>query len=104
MSDVREKGEPAFGEPNSFKPENGADLEASRGTTTMDGRKMSRIGPPIEKKTSIAETANGTDSASETKHGDLVAMEANNAIQYRTCSWPKVGGALKTWWFELMML
>jgi hypothetical protein len=89
MSDLREKNEPAFGEGGSFKPNGDADLESRRGSTTTQGRRMSRIGPPP--KSSAVSFPDGTGSDDE--HGKLVAMEADNAIKYRTCSWQKVGQA-----------
>ena len=84
MAQMREKTEPGFGEGGTFKPggENG-DLEGRRASTTVQGRKMSRIAPP--RTDSLIDGA-GPDE----DYGKLVAMEADNAIKYRTCSWPKV--------------
>jgi hypothetical protein len=53
-----------------------------RGSVTVDGRRMSRIGPPP--KGSIVDAEQGEEQAR------LVAAEAGNEIQYRTCSWQKV--------------
>ena len=82
MSDFNEKKD-AFGAGGSFQPQNG-DLEGRRGSTTVQGRKMSRIGPPVK----MGSIPGGSDEDDE--HGRLVAMEADNAIQYRTCSWQMV--------------
>jgi len=57
------------------------DEVARRGSTTVRGRRMSRIGPPP----GMPGNADGIDDYSM-----LVQMEANNAIKYRTCSWQKV--------------
>ena len=90
MSDLREKNEkydPGFGEGGTFRPTGSADLERQRhGSVMVDGRRMSRIGPPL-KSGSI--DLSGQDADDE--HGKLVAMEESNAIKYRTCSWQKVG-------------
>ncbi len=67
----------AFGEKGTFNPD--GDVEGGRrGSTMVQGRKMSRIGP----------APRGSISADE--HAKLVEMEADNAIQYRTCSWQMV--------------
>jgi len=84
MSEMNEKGEPVFGEGNTFKPDEGLDIEGRRDSTMVHGRKMSRIGPP-PKIGSLPDT-----SGSDDEYGKLVAMEANDAIKYRTCSWQKV--------------
>ena len=77
MSSDEMSAEKAFGEPGSFQP--GGDVEGGRrDSTIVQGRKMSRIGPPPR----------GSVSADE--HAKLVEMEADNAIQYRTCSWQMV--------------
>ena len=70
-----------------FKPGEaiGGDLEGRRASTTIQGRKMSRIAPP--RTNSLLDA----DASSDDEHGKLVAMEADNAIKYRTCSWQKVG-------------
>ena len=86
MSDVREKNEPGFGEGGSFAPSGSVDLER-RGSTTVHGRKMSRIGPPPKSGSLSLPDGSGSDD----DYGKLVAMEADNAIKYRTCSWQKVG-------------
>ena len=54
-----------------------------RGSTIVQGRKMSRIGPPLDSLAVIAPVGNA-------EHSKLVEMEADNAIKYRTCSWQKV--------------
>lgn len=94
MSNLREKrDEPVFGQPGSFETNlNGmADLEARRtSTTTVQGRKMSRIGPPPKASMEIPEDASSGD-----EYNKLVEMEANDAIKYRTCSWQKVGSRWK---------
>lgn len=53
---------------------------------TIGGRPMNRIDGPMNRRTSI----NGDDSSLELSVGKQIEMEAENAIQYRTCSWPKV--------------
>ena len=81
----------AFGEGDSFKPEGNYDPEGQRrGSTIVAGRKMSRIGPPP--KGSISASAPVGDELDS--QAQLVAMEANNAIKYRTCSWPMVSHLL----------
>ncbi len=81
MSELREKNESGFGEGGSFNPNGRTDLERS-GSTTLSGRKMSRIGPP-PMRSSL--------TGGEDDYGKLLAMEEHNAIKYRTCSWQKVG-------------
>ncbi|OCT44770.1 N amino acid transport system protein [Cladophialophora carrionii] len=89
MSDVREKSEPGFGEGGSFNPSGSVDLER-RGSTTVHGRKMSRIGPPPKPGSLSLPDTSGSDD----EYGKLVAMEADNAIKYRTCSWQKTAALL----------
>ncbi|KIY01256.1 uncharacterized protein Z520_02808 [Fonsecaea multimorphosa CBS 102226] len=89
MSAMNEKTEPGFGEGNGFKPEGSVDLEGRRDSTMVQGRKMSRIGPP-PKIGSLPDTS----STSDDEYGKLVAMEANDAIKYRTCSWQKTAALL----------
>lgn len=82
------KEEPTFGQPGLLQPdENGAaDPEARRySTTSVHGRKMSRIGPPRKASLDISDDAGSGD-----EYNRLVEMEANDAIKYRTCSWQKV--------------
>ena len=45
---------------------------------------MNRIGPPL------AGTVTGDTDSDSVDVGKLVELESNNAIKYRTCSWPKV--------------
>jgi hypothetical protein len=85
MSDLREKNEPGS-DKGSFRPDGSVDLER-RGSTTVHGRKMSRIGPPPKPGSLSLPDTSGSDD----EYGKLVAMEADNAIKYRTCSWQKVG-------------
>jgi hypothetical protein len=59
-----------------------------RSSTTVQGRKMSRIGPP-PKLGSIP-----VDSDEGEAQAKLVEMEADNAIKYRTCSWQKTAALL----------
>lgn len=59
------------------------DVERRRSSTTVGGRRMSRIAPP-----KIGEIP--SDSGSGDEHAKLTEMEAENAIKYRTCSWQKV--------------
>ena len=84
MSGLRDEKNEPFGEPGSFKPDQNVDVER-RNSTTVHGRKMSRIGPP-PKIGSIPD-----DSCSGDDYNKLVEMEAHDAIKYRTCSWQKVG-------------
>ncbi|KIX04301.1 uncharacterized protein Z518_05168 [Rhinocladiella mackenziei CBS 650.93] len=88
MTEVREK-DGIFGEPDSFKLGQDVDIEQRRNSTTVHGRKMSRIGPP-PKTGSLA----GIDPDSVDEYGKLVEMEANDAIKYRTCSWQKTAALL----------
>jgi len=55
---------------------------------TNGPRRGSRIDKAITKPISGAEYAD--DSSSGLSVGKQVELEAGNAIQYRTCSWPKV--------------
>lgn len=89
MSHLNEKDEPGFGQPGVLKPDQnvGADLEARRTSTSVNGRRMSRIGPPPKQSLEIPVADN---ASSGDEYGKLVEMEANDAIQYRTCSWQKV--------------
>lgn len=88
MSHIREKDEPGFGESGILKPDEHQmpDLEARRSSTSVQGRRMSRIGPPPKKSLEIPMD----DNSSQDEYTKLVEMEAHNAIQYRTCSWQKV--------------
>ena len=71
----------------SESPNEKYDAEGGRrASTTVGGRKMSRIGPPPSVPAGLP--AAGTESTDE--YSKLVAMEADNAIKYRTCSWQKV--------------
>ena len=70
--------EKAFGEGDSFKPDSISQGER-RGSTTVRGRKMSRIGPPP-----TTGVAGDSDSGSGDEITRLVEMEAENAIKYRT--------------------
>lgn len=85
MAEVREKNEQGFGEASSFPAGQDVDIEQRRGSTTVQGRRMSRIGPP-PKLGSVPD-----DSGSGEEYTKLVEMEAGDAIKYRTCSWQKVG-------------
>ena len=79
-----------FGDKGAFNPQSDYDAErkgssgSRRGSTVVNGRKMSRIGPPPKMSLSAG------DSDQDDGHARLVDAEANNAIQYRTCSWQKV--------------
>lgn len=85
MSDFQEKkDEGKFGGPFDPDMENGG----RRGSTTVQGRKMSRIGPP-PKLGSIP--VDSDDGDQQTK---LIEMEAENGIKYRTCSWQKTAALL----------
>lgn len=83
MADFYEKKH-SFGEGGTFDP-NGQMNGSRRGSTTVQGRKMSRIGPPPKLGSIPVDSDDGDVQAR------LIAMEADNAIQYRTCSWQKVG-------------
>ena len=89
MSHVNEKKEePGFGQSGFLQPnENGpTDAQDRRySTTSVHGRRMSRIGPPRKSSLDITD-----DTGSGDEYNRLVEMEANDAIKYRTCSWQKV--------------
>ena len=89
MTGLTEKDQP-FGETGAFKPGDNVDLER-RGSTTVAGRKMSRIGPP-PRNSSIVPVSD--DNGIVDEYGKLVEMEAGDAIKYRTCSWQKVDYSL----------
>ncbi|KIW60632.1 hypothetical protein PV05_00834 [Exophiala xenobiotica] len=89
MTGLTEKDQP-FGEAGAFKPGDNVDLER-RGSTTVAGRKMSRIGPP-PRKSSIVPVSD--DNGIVDEYGKLVEMEAGDAIKYRTCSWQKTAALL----------
>lgn len=90
MSNISEKNEASFGEGASFNPNDQIDAEGQRrrSSTMVHGRRMSRIGPP-PKSLSVS---NGSGEEDYTK---LIAMEADNAIKYRTCSWQKVSDTFR---------
>lgn len=56
-----------------------------RGSTVVEGRRMSRIGPPPTRKSSVGA---GIQTDGDVQAA-LVEMEADNAIKYRTCPWWK---------------
>ena len=68
----------------AFEPSDEKYDTARRGSTTVAGRKMSRIGPPPRGSISVDAPEGGDE------YSKLVAMETDNAIKYRTCSWQKV--------------
>jgi hypothetical protein len=86
MAGFTEKDQ-SFDQGGAFKPGDNVDLER-RGSTTVAGRKMSRIGPP-PRNSSIVPVSD--DNSVVDEYGKLVEMEAGDAIKYRTCSWQKVG-------------
>lgn len=71
------------------------DPERRGSFTVMDGRRMSRIGPPPNASNEAAKHAS-TDEGFEVNQ--LIEMEADNAIKYRTCSWQKVGFGISYWY------
>lgn len=85
MAEKGEKDIPVFGDGGTFNPDQQADLEQRRNSTTVHGRRMSRIGPPPKLGSLPDESGSGDE------YDKLVEMEANDAIKYRTCSWQKVG-------------
>ncbi|KAJ9495258.1 hypothetical protein LTR99_004353 [Exophiala xenobiotica] len=89
MAGFTEKDQ-SFGQGDAFKPGDNVDLER-RGSTTVAGRKMSRIGPP-PRKSSIVPVSD--DNSVVDEYGKLVEMEAGDAIKYRTCSWQKTAALL----------
>ena len=93
MAHIQEKNEPDFGKSGNLKAEDNGnvDIEGRRSSTTVQGRRMSRIGPP-PRNASITMAAE--EGATTEEHSKLVEMEANDAIKYRTCSWQKVGLAV----------
>jgi hypothetical protein len=86
MSAFNEKDQ-KFGE-GGFQPD--GDMGGSRrGSVTVQGRKMSRIGPTPR----LGSKAGAVDADEGDVQARLIAMEADNAIQYRTCSWQKVSNS-----------
>ena len=69
-------------------PGNGNEAETQRRSSTVlpDGRQLKRIAPLPARL--LKDEMVKTDSLDAV--GRLVAMEADNAIKYRTCSWQKV--------------
>ena len=70
---------------DNYDPETAA-VRAPRG---LGGKPMNRIDGPLKARSgSLA----GVDDSSSNDFsiGKQIEMEAENAIQYRTCSWPKV--------------
>lgn len=65
----------------------GYDPEATR---EHGDRPIRRISEPIIKPV----VGGGSDSDSTVSVGKQIAMEESNAIQYRTCSWPKTAALL----------
>lgn len=66
------------------QPVNVLDPESLR----IGGKPMKRIDGALKRRTSIS--GQGDDSSADFSIGKQIEMEAGNAIQYRTCSWPKV--------------
>lgn len=76
------------------------DSEKASGNGSRDfdveggGRRTSSIGKPGTRIAPVLKHLRGTDYASSDSEADILAgqieAESNNAIQYRTCSWPKV--------------
>ncbi|KAF2018824.1 hypothetical protein BU24DRAFT_405574 [Aaosphaeria arxii CBS 175.79] len=71
--------------PELYDPENTANVIYGPG-----GRPMRRIDGPNRRDMNIVQD----DSSDEFTVGRQIAMEADNAIQYRTCSWPKTAALL----------
>ncbi|KAK6380678.1 uncharacterized protein PV06_09840 [Exophiala oligosperma] len=90
MATFADKDQP-FGAADSFKPGDNVDLERRGSTTTVQGRKMSRIGPPPRNSSIVPVTE---ENGVKDEYGKLVEMEANDAIKYRTCSWQKTAALL----------
>lgn len=59
-------------------------------STTVRGMKMNRIAPPAGHKGSISDPGHPEVDAQQ----QMLEMEADNAIQYRTCSWQKTAALL----------
>ena len=67
----------------------GQDIER-RLSTTVQGTQMKRIAPPAGHKGSISDPGHPDVDAQQ----QMIEMEADNAIQYRTCSWQKTAALL----------
>jgi len=70
---------------------NGSNLDAEKGSRNKYGRSGNtaggRIGPVLSH---LKGYDFGSDDSGSDILGKQLEMEANDAIQYRTCSWPKV--------------
>jgi hypothetical protein len=60
--------------------------------TVFRGKPMNRIDGPLKARTGSITPAD--DSSGDFSIGKQIEMEAENAIQYRTCSWPKTAALL----------
>lgn len=72
-------------DPEIYDPENATGIPLGPG-----GRPLRRIDE--SKRRDMAVTSD--DSSGSITVGKQIAMEADNAIQYRTCSWPKTAALL----------
>lgn len=59
----------------------------------VGGKPMKRIDGALKRRTSITGQP-ADDSSADFSIGKQIEMEAGNAIQYRTCSWPKTAALL----------
>lgn len=67
------------------------DIEDNRRVSIVGGKRWNRICPPIGRKGQPVDT--GLDSDGDTAE-KLMALEADDAIKYRTCSWYKTAALL----------
>lgn len=72
-------------QPDLLDPENVSAVPLGPG-----GRPLRRIDGPVRKDMDVI----ADDSSGSITVGKQIAMEADNAIQYRTCSWPKTAALL----------
>lgn len=74
----------------SSSSQDGVPPAERRMSTTVNGVSMKRIAPPAGHKGSISEPGIPDVDAQQ----QMIEMEADNAIQYRTCSWQKTAALL----------
>lgn len=80
---ARAKAKLAAGE-SAFEDDDIAESQAAR------GRVGARIGGPVAKPINGDQQPPDSDTSSTISVGKQIELESDNAIKYRTCSWPKV--------------
>ncbi|KAK8216626.1 transmembrane amino acid transporter protein-domain-containing protein [Phyllosticta capitalensis] len=84
---ARAKAKLAAGE-SAFEDDDIAESQAAR------GRVGARIGGPVAKPINGDQQPPDSDTSSTISVGKQIELESDNAIKYRTCSWPKTAALL----------